>query len=190
MKLSKKENKQESLFFIAISPIGLVQESIYEVKSSISQKYDTKGAFRSPAHITLQMPFKKKDNKMPALVEALTDFSGRFNKFDIQLNGFGAFEPRVVFIQVEENDELEKLQAHLQKLLKQFQIFHSTYKLRGFNPHITVAFRDLQKHQFYKLWEVYKDKDFDANFRAEGITLYKHNGKEWEEHLFFPFNEN
>lgn len=189
MKLSKKENKQESLFFIAISPVGRVQESIYEVKTTISQKYETIGAFRSPGHITLQMPFKKKENKIPAMAEALTDFSGSFSKFNIDLKNFGAFEPRVVYIQVKENPELEILQSELQKLLKQFQIFNSTYKLRGFNPHVTVAFRDLQKHQFYKLWDEYKDKSFESSFRAEGLTLFKHNGKEWEDHLFFPFIE-
>ncbi len=188
MKFSEKLNNKKELFFLAVSPVGRVQQSINEVKAAISQKYDTKGAFRSPGHITLQMPFLHKETKMAAITEALTNFCGQYEPFPVVLNGFGAFKPRVVYIKVEENELLNQLQHNLKKLLKSFQIFNSTHKSGGFNPHITVAFRDLAKHQFYKLWSDYETKPYEETFTTEGISLYKHDGKQWQEHLFFPFS--
>jgi 2'-5' RNA ligase len=79
------------------------------------------------------------------------------------------------------------LQYKLQKRLKLHQIFGSVYKDQAFSPHITVAFRDLKKDQFYTLWEEYKNKYFNESFHAEGLTLFKHNGEKWEVSQFFPF---
>lgn len=182
------DNKTESLFFLAISPLSPLQELIHEVKEDIRQKYGIKGAFRSPAHITLQMPFKKKLNKLNKLIDDLLRFSSDQSSFPLQLNGYGAFEPRVLFIKVVENSVLEKLQHALQKLLKSHQIFDSTYRGHAFYPHITVAFRDLKREQFYPLWDEYKHKEFNHSFNASGISLYFHNGQKWELHSFFPFS--
>jgi 2'-5' RNA ligase len=177
----------ESLYFIAISPISLLQERICTIKNDIYQKYGTKGSFRSPAHITLQMPFKKKLSKIQSLQIDITAFAKAQHSFQIDLNGFGAFEPRVVYIQVMENETLQHLHNELQKLLKLHHIFGSTYRQQAFHPHITVAFRDLKKQQFYPLWEEYQQKDFQEHFQADGITLFKHNGEIWEEYQHFPF---
>lgn len=181
------DNKVESLFFIAISPAYPLQERIHEIKSDIYQKYGTKGSFRSPAHITLQMPFKKKLNKIEGLLKDLNLFAISKHPFQIQLDGFGSFEPRVVFIKVVENTTLIELQKQLEKRLKLHQIFGSNYREEAFNPHITVAYRDLKKEQFYPLWEDYKLKTFKESFIADGIHLYKHSGKKWEEYKYFPF---
>ncbi|PTB90880.1 2'-5' RNA ligase, partial [Marivirga lumbricoides] len=58
---------QKELFFIGICPPNPLKEEIHGLKIEFGQKYDTKGAFRSSAHITLQMPFKLGTNKLEAL---------------------------------------------------------------------------------------------------------------------------
>jgi 2'-5' RNA ligase len=178
----------ESLYFIAISPINPLQERISAIKNDIHQKYGIKGAFRSPAHITLQMPFKKKINKIANLQVEMSAFAKTQDPFKIDLNGFGVFEPRVVYIKVMENQKLQLLHKKFHRLLKLHQIFGSTYRQQAFHPHITIAFRDLKKQQFYPLWEEYQHKDFQEHFQANGLTLYKHNGEVWEEHQHFPFS--
>lgn len=64
--------------------------------------------------------------------------------------------------------------------MKRFQVFNSTHKNNGFNPHITVAFRDLKKPTFHKIWDDVKNREFMETFLADNITIFKHNGKSWE----------
>ncbi len=180
----------ESTYFLAICPDHRVKDQIHRQKEWVYQKYGVKGAFRSSAHITLQMPFKLGINKKEKLVNELNSFTKSEIPFDIHLNGFGCFEPRVVFIKVEDNSLLAELRDNLLPILKQYQIFNSTHKNRGFHPHITVAFRDLKKKDFYPLWNEVKNMPFKEQFIAQGLTLYKHNGKSWDEDEFIPFNQS
>lgn len=179
----------KELFFIGICPPNPLKEDIHGLKVEIGQKYNTKGAFRSSAHITLQMPFKLGIKKLNTLRADLERFAQEIKYFDIVLKGFGAFEPRVVFIGVSENEKLQELHHDLETVLKKHQIFNSTHKNRGFHPHITVAFRDLKKKDFYLLWNEVSNKEFDKSFSAEGLTLFKHNGVSWDEYDFFPFKK-
>ncbi|MBK6265816.1 2'-5' RNA ligase family protein [Marivirga sp. S37H4] len=177
----------KELYFLGICPTGRLKEDIHQQKSIISQKYNTKGAFRSSAHITLQMPFKLGQKKLIDFEQDIFRFSEGVQPFNIQLDGFSAFEPRVVYIVVKENEKLNHLHKALEPVLKRHQIFNSTHKNRGFHPHITVAFRDLKKRDFYPLWEEMKNKEFKREFKADGMMLYRHNGSVWEEYKHIPF---
>lgn len=180
----------KELYFIGICPPSPIKEEIHGIKVEIGQKYNTKGAFRSSAHITLQMPFKLGIKKLDALKTDLKVFAWEeLTHFKVELDGFGAFPPRVVFIAVTENTKLEALHQSLEPVLKKHQIFNSTHKNSGFHPHITVAFRDLKKKDFYPLWEETQQKEFKRSFSAEGLTLFKHNGASWDEYEFFPFKK-
>ena len=47
--------------------------------------------------------------------------------FEIELNNFGNFEPRVLFIDVDENEALNSLQHSIEIFMKQFQVFNGTH---------------------------------------------------------------
>lgn len=174
-------------YFIAIVPPEPVLQNITDVKENICKNYGTKGALRSPAHITLHMPFSWEEEKEERLTSVLQTF--RYSKnFTVELNAFDCFEPRVVFVNVKHNDALIELQAQLVKLCKQqLHLFNQAEDLRGFHPHITVAFRDLKKPVFYKLWEEYQHKSFDATFNCSSFFLMKQIGKKWEAYKEFLF---
>jgi 2'-5' RNA ligase len=169
-----------SKFFIGICPPRLLEERIHGVKEEFRQKYRIQGAFRSKAHITLQMPFNLPTIKVDRFIHELNELIVRQNPIEIQLNNFGKFEPRVIFIKVEENEQLNFLQNSVERFMKRFQVFNSTHKNNGFNPHITVAFRDLKKPTFHKIWDDVKNREFMETFLADNITIFKHNGKSWE----------
>ncbi|MGM0581631.1 MAG: 2'-5' RNA ligase family protein [Bacteroidota bacterium] len=171
---------KNSMYFIGISPIHPIDSHIYRLKQWVYQKYKSKGALRSKAHITLQMPFHLSEKKEARFLSDLSRFSQAQNSFPVQLNGFGKFEPRVIFIKVEENTYLNELQKEIGKFMKTYQVFNDTHKNNGFHPHITIAFRDLKKPAFYQLWEEVKNKGFKEEFTAQKITLFKHNGTDWD----------
>ncbi len=172
-------------YFIAIVPPEHLLSQIQDLKKSIYEEYGTKGALRSPGHITLHMPFSWEEDKEDKLISSLQNFS--FEKeFQIILSGFSCFEPRVVFINVLENDLLSQMQHQLVKYVKQnLQLFNQADDMRGFHPHVTVAFRDLKKPLFYKMWEEYKNKIFDATFTCNDICLLKQVDDKWEVYRTF-----
>jgi len=176
-------------YFIAIVPPEPLLSQIQELKKNNFDVYGTKGALRSPGHITLHMPFSWEEEKEEKLINSLQNFY--FEKeFQITLSGFSCFEPRVVFINVEENDLLFQLQQQLVRYAKQnLQLFNQSDDMRGFHPHVTIAFRDLKKPVFYKMWEEYKNKTFDATFICKDICLLKHLDDRWEVYKTFTIGK-
>ncbi|MCG8477175.1 MAG: 2'-5' RNA ligase family protein [Cytophagales bacterium] len=184
-----EKKNTESLYFLAIVPPEPLQSEVYRYKEQVREKFGSRAALNSPAHITLHMPFKWKKKNNERLFDALQDFAGGQQPFEVELNGFGFFEPRVVFVGVDENDSLRKCQKALQKRTRPLQLFQADYKQRGFHPHITIAFRDLKKPLFYEARAFFEEKEFSRQFVANGLVLLKHSGKRWEEYRVFGFSE-
>lgn len=174
-------------YFIAIVPPEPLLSEIQQIKQHISDHYDTKGALRSPGHITLHMPFSWDEEKEDRLVAGLSEFQFA-SPFTIYLSNYSCFEPRVVFINVRENEILQVFQQSLVKhVMKKFQLFNQSDDMRGFHPHVTVAFRDLKKPVFYKLWEQYQKETFAGEFSCSSFCLLKHNDQRWGKYLEFDF---
>jgi 2'-5' RNA ligase len=166
-------------YFIAIVPPEPVFSEIENIKRVVSENYNNKSALRSPAHITLHMPFQWKEEKENILIEKLKLFSYP-DTFKINLKNYSGFEPRVLFVDVIKNNSLDELQNNLVQFVKvNFNIFNQADDKRGFRPHVTIAFRDLKKELYYKAIEEYRQKTFDAEFLCNSFCLLKHTGKHW-----------
>ncbi len=101
-------------------------------------------------------------------------------------NGFGAFPPKVIFVKIEANQQVETLQNDLCQLMAQkMSIHNANYQNKPFRPHLTIAFRDLKKVQFLKAWDYYKDQEYQASCIINHLTLLRHNGHRWEAELDF-----
>ncbi len=174
-------------YFIAIIPPEPVFSEAEKVKLEISEKYNNKSALRSPAHITLHMPFEMKEEKELNLIEKISAF--RFpESFNIELKNFSCFEPKVIFIDVVKNETLNALQKQLVYHIKStLNIFNQHEDTRAYHPHLTIAFRDLKKTDFYLANEEYKNKTFEAEFKVNSFFLLKHTGKVWLRHKEFFF---
>lgn len=171
-------------YFIALIPSEPVFSETEKIKLEISQKYDNKSSLRSPSHITLHMPFEIKQEKEEGLIKTLSEFKFS-SSFDVQLKNFGCFEPKVIFINVVKNETLIILQKELVFHVKStLNIFNQYEDKRGFHPHLTVAFRDLKKENFYLAYKEYQTKSFEASFSSKSFFLLKHDGKRWH-----PFKE-
>jgi 2'-5' RNA ligase len=179
---------KEDLYFIALVPPEPHKAEVTSLKKAFEEKHNSKAALKSPPHITLQMPFKMPSYKVSAVELTLINFCSKHKPIQININGFGCFKPRVIFLDVEHNQQLWELQKELSKTLSRaHKIFHSTHKDNGFHPHMTLAFRDLKPAQFKLAWEEYKEKQFSFNFEATYLSLLKHNGKNWDEYRQFFF---
>ena len=184
-----KSNKDNlSLYFIAIIPKDPLQSKLMELKQWVFKGVGSKGALRSPAHITLLMPFKWKQEKESLLFESIDKLAYSIAPFNIELFNYNCFEPRVIYVNVKNSDILTEAKNEVVKMAKQELKLTFLKDLRVFHPHITIAFRDLKKPQFYELWEQLKEKEFEADFEASSLALLKHNGKRWDVCKEFQFN--
>jgi len=167
-------------YFLAILIPEPFQTDIMSVKKYVHDNFNSKGALRSPAHITLHMPFEWKEEKETDLVQKLSEFLFP-EPTVIDLDGFSNFEPRVIFIDVKPNDKLNALQKKLVQFAKsRLGLFNQANDMRGFHPHVTIAFRDLKKPKFYEAWEYFKDQNFTAAFPVNSFWLLKHYNNTWK----------
>lgn len=171
----------DALYFIAIVLPPPLDALVTELKFHFREHYGSKAALRSPPHITLHMPFKWPEKREKELVAELEKFCSERESFEVELNNFGCFPPRVIFINVIKTAELEGLQRDLSYYCRnKLNLFHANWRDQPFHPHVTLAFRDLRKAKFAEAWPVFKDRAFTARFTAKAVTLLKHNGREWE----------
>ncbi len=156
------------------------------IKEKLFEEHGLKGALRSPAHITLHRPFIWKEEKEFLLTETLSKFKFE-TEFNVEFNNFSFFEPRVIYIDIKPNNALEKLHTQLTKFAKkELALFNEAEDLRGFNPHITIASRDLKKANFYELQPVFSAKEFGGIFNCANFSLLKLENK-WEILKSFSF---
>jgi 2'-5' RNA ligase len=170
----------EQRYFIAIVPPKKIAEEVLAIKNGFAERFHSKASLRSPAHITLHMPFMWKEEKEQTLIDLLEAFSWAETGSSIELKNFDRFDERVIFINVEKNESLYKLQQQLvQYAKKKLQLFNQSDDQRGFHPHVTVAFRDLRKRYFAEAWKEFEHRSFAASFPLQDFALLKHDGKQW-----------
>lgn len=174
------------LCFIALVPPEALKEKVRSLKEEIHRKYGAKRALRLPAHITLQPPFKMESSRLPLLHNTIREFALARHAFPLKLEGFGAFPPRVIYIDVVDPGPLKSLQNELLKVLQK-DLLTREENLREFYPHITLATRDIPRNRFKAVWEDFRNREFDETFIAEGIYLFQHNGKTWDISTEFTF---
>lgn len=176
-----------SRFFIALLPPPEVQAYATKIKEYFRDRYNSQAALRSPPHITLQAPFEWPMQDYTQLATTLANFRPKHVPIPIELSGFGAFPPRVIYLAVEHTAELMVLQADLsQYLAETLDIIDLQSRTRPFRPHLTVAFRDLKPATFRRAWPEFESRDIKFSGSVHELTLLIHTGKRWETHLNFP----
>ena len=177
-----------SRFFIALLPPQNIQEDANDIKQYFADKYASYSAQKSPPHITLQPPFEWADTSVSILETSLQEFANQQQSVPIILNGFAAFPPRVIYIDVVKSQALLTLQTDLITYVEtNLGIIDQVGKTRPFIPHITVAFRDLTKQNFRIAWPEFVQRQFYCEYTATHLTLLLHDGKSWNVKSEFPF---
>lgn len=105
------------------------------------------------------------------------------------LNGFGAFPPRVIYIKVKNEKPFFDLAENLRIFLEAKLGFSKDMTRPEMKPHMTVANKDLSKTEFHKAWKIFQEKPFEGQIKAGSLFLLKHNGSRWEIYAECPFRE-
>lgn len=178
----------QARYFVALLPPLSVQQEAQQFKQHFQTKYGSKAALKSPPHITLQPPFLWSREATASLHQSLETFTARFPPVPVELSGFGAFSPRVIYIDVGRTAELMALQPSLMNYLAaELEIVDKRSQQRRFAPHLTIAFRDLRPTAFRQAWPEFKHRPYHASFVATALTLLIHDGQRWQVSQNFNF---
>ena len=182
-------NKTSRLYFIALLPSLRIQQEIKVFKEEIKAQYGVQKALKLPAHITLQIPFKMEERLESRLIKGLESFSASHLAFNTELDGFGRFSQKVIFVNIKDAAPFSELHESLQKSviskieLKDHEI---TSKI---HPHITIATRDIKRSIFPQIWDSFRERHYQRDFKAQIIILFRHDGKEWHQYAHFSLTD-
>lgn len=169
-------------YFLAIVPEGELQDRLTAIKLELKEEFNIKYALKSPAHITLKMPFTYNEAKEDFLIEKLQSFAMNFLPFDLGIGGVDTFGDRVIFIKVEESLELINLQKKLREFSKKELKLVEELSDRNFHPHMTMAFKDLKKTPRQNIIEVVERKPISEKIVISQFFLLKRAEGRWNIH--------
>lgn len=177
----------KELYFIALIPDDELRREIRVIKERIKSLYGAGHALKSPAHITLQMPFKRSPADEATISEVLGTFASQEKPFAVDLDGYGTFSQRVIYIRVKDPDPICSLHRRMKEMLAEGLGFGHEEIMKDVKPHITVATRDLTRQAFSEAWPEFRDRKFTGHLEVKSLCLLKHNGRDWDIMEEFPF---
>jgi len=178
-----------NLYCIALIPGTELLKEVRTLKEEMHQHHGAKHALKSPAHITLQMPFRREQEYESNILNSLKEFATRQKAFEVSLDGFGCFAPKVIFVKIDHHQPIIDLHAGLKTVLSDQIGLQDKEIMTKVFPHMTIATRDLTREAFRQAWPQFENRNFHAEYNVSSIHLLKHNGKSWDIYKEFPFNE-
>ena len=169
-----------NMYFVALVCPEEINQQVLKWKLWMKENHGCEVALRSPAHITLVPPFWMIPELEDQLLGSLSAFSMTQQSFPVQLHNFSRFTPRVIFIDVVPGRQLTDLENGLFSYLLSENKYPMKKDDRPFYPHVTIATRDLYKKSFYEAWDHFKEKKYHAEWIAKGLSLLRHNKKNWD----------
>lgn len=168
----------KSLYFVAILPPKSIEERIDSVRKEFSDTYKSYEALKPPVHLTLKEPFTLDPKDEALLLRKLDSLSFIHQPFEQELKDFDRFQKHTIYIKANKCAEINSLKKNMKKVFKDY-FFNVQQDQMPFNPHYTIAYRDIPEKMFDLAWEDYQQKTFEANFTCHHFTLLKHNGTRW-----------
>lgn len=183
------QKEKASLNLITLIPTPAVCSEIKLLKEELKDRFSISHALRLPAHITLQRPFRVLWDNEFLLHEELSRFAEKQKSFPVYLNGTDHFSSRVIFIKIANPRPVVSLWKNLMNSLPESLFQHIEDKQKQIHPHITLAHRDLKKDLFPQVWEDFKNLKYQAEFEANKLVLFRHDGKNWLRNETYSFSE-
>lgn len=177
------------LHFIAIIPPAPILSEIRQLKEYAAAHFASRHALKSPAHITLFPPFDIKDKAEEPLILALDQFAAKQPRFTQTLKDFAYFKPRVVFVNVVMNENLQALKDQLVDCLREHGLENEKFATFPYHPHMTIAFRDLTVPQFKAAETYFSTQTYEASFTVAEICLLRLVAGRWQIVNRSPFIE-
>jgi len=95
-----------------------------------------------------------------------------------ELKDFDRYQKYSIYIKANKCAEVASLKKNIKKVFKDY-FFNVQQDQMPFNPHYSIAYRDIPEKTFDLAWEDYQQKTFEADFNCTHFTLLKYTGIKW-----------
>lgn len=139
----------------------------------------TDGLIQVP-HITIKSPFKISIDILSSINSYIETLAQNIKQFTIGVNGFDYFEPKVAFVNVDQNDDLFSLHTQVLKdLSEKYGIPPSEFEGSNVRFHSTVALNIGNKEKFEKVKQYLEARDFPNCFTAISLGVFLMHKDQW-----------
>ena len=182
--------KKMQKYFLAIVPEGNFQNQVTELKNEIRDRFQAKFALKSPAHITVKMPFIYNEAKEEKLIEKLREFLDVYEPMAMSIEGVKTFGERVIYLGVNAGADFYKFQKDLITFCKRELNLIDELSDRNFHPHMTIAFKDIKKSQFQNILSFSSELGLTQVLKESQIVLLKKDEGRWVFRERLKFGDN
>jgi len=182
--------KRMGKYFLALMPPGPLADQLAQLKGQIQARFQVKYAVKSPSHLTLKMPFSYNEAKEDQLQERLSRFLEDQVPFSVKIAGVGSFGQRVIYHRVNSCESLHSLQAGLRAYCRKSLHLVEELSDRNFQPHLTIAYKDLKPAQFDEVLAFAREQAIEADFLANQLFLLKKVAGRWKIQATLVFGQS
>ncbi|MCR4940174.1 MAG: 2'-5' RNA ligase family protein [Treponemataceae bacterium] len=183
MRTFKKNNFPQQTHFLGVLPPDYIRLTLEDCRRYMKQNYGCKSGYGTPIHVTLVPPFHLSEEYSTAdLVAAIEKEllpQSRKLRFDAHIDNFDAFGDRTIFAKVLKDDRWTSLRDKVLAAVLSAAPGCTKKDKRPFQPHLTVANRDIPAGVSSTALEVMNELKLVEDFPVDNVTIFERQGGRW-----------
>lgn len=172
---------EQTHFIGVLLPEDLTQR-LEGYRRYMNQQYGCRSGYGTPIHVTLMPPFQLPEPCTSAdIAAALAQMVAekKWHAFTAKIEGFDAFGDRTLFAKVIPSTVWTAFRAAVCSAVAQASPGAVRKDTRPFQPHITVANRDIPPGTSTEALEYLNELELKTTFPVDNITIFEHKEKHW-----------
>lgn len=169
----------------------VVPEPVYSYARAeqeyIAQTWGPRQSLRNPPHITLIPPLQLLPDEVSKLQDIAHEMASTNFSFELKVNGFESFPPRVIFIKPNFPKELNLLYLRMRNAIRaSIPNALNRFPDESFHPHITIAYKDVKPEQFKSMWKYYRNKKVRFTVSIDRFCMLDNRDGQWVIEAQYP----
>ena len=174
--------KTQTHFIGVLVPDDLTH-TLEDCRRYMNENFGCKSGYGTPVHVTLVPPFKLPEpyttKDIADAIKADVLFDSALLCFSACVKNFDAFGDRTIFAKVEADEKWTKLRDAVFSAVLKAAPESVRKDKRPFQPHLTVANRDIPPGSSAKALETMNELNLFTSFKVDNITIFERNGGKW-----------
>ncbi|MCQ2579056.1 MAG: 2'-5' RNA ligase family protein [Treponema sp.] len=184
MKQNNNKTFPQQTHFLGVLVPEDITLTLEDCRRYMNEAYGCKSGYGTPIHVTLVPPFHLPEEYSTAdLVQAIEKDvlpQAAQLKFDAHIDSFDAFGDRTIFAKVIRNEKWTALRDKVLAAVLKAAPGCTKKDQRPFQPHLTVANRDIPDGVSADALEVMNELNLVEDFPVDNITIFERKGGKWE----------
>ena len=163
--------------FVGVLPPKEIDEIVQRDRLWVRERYGCRSGHSTVPHITLVPPFS---TSLPTdrVRDILMGILPLLHPFICEIDGYGSFGDRTVFLRVIPSKEWDDLAKTLSKGMRAMGLGVREEK-KPLSPHLTIANRDIPPNALKSILSGLYHNSVKGTFPVESVALFHREGRVW-----------